>query len=93
METEVKEAVSAAGLPVGVHGDEGFFAKVGVRFGGSNGPEVTRITVTNDLPGLHCSMERVRVFAGDELLWEGPLHSLEGVSYWPGYRTLRVTIE
>lgn len=42
----------------------------------------TRITVTQDLPGLHCNMERVRVYQGANVIWEGPLHNLEGVTYF-----------
>lgn len=42
---------------------------------------VTRITVTEDLPGLHCNMERVRVYDGDTMIFEAPLHMLEGVRY------------
>jgi len=43
--------------------------------------DVSRITVTDDLPGLHCDMERVRVYDGDTVIFEAPLHSLEGVRY------------
>lgn len=82
MDAPTRDAIRATGIPVGIEGDEGFYAHVGVQFE-QTGREVTRITVTEDLPGLHCSMERVRVWAGDSLLWEGPLHSLEGVTYNP----------
>lgn len=41
----------------------------------------TRITVSDDLPGLHCDMWRVQAFDGDALIFEAPLHSLEGVAY------------
>jgi len=43
--------------------------------------EVTRITVTQDLPGLHFSMERVRVYVGEQMVYEAPLHMVEGVAY------------
>lgn len=42
---------------------------------------VTRITVSDDMPGPHGLMERVRVFDGSTLIFEAPLHSLEGVFY------------
>ena len=41
----------------------------------------TRITVTCDLPGMYGDLERVRVYDGDLMVWEGPLHNLEGVHY------------
>lgn len=44
---------------------------------------VTRIEVAEDLPGLHCNMERVRVFAGDDLVFEAPVASLGGIHYFP----------
>jgi hypothetical protein len=42
---------------------------------------VTRITVTDDLPGMHCFMERVRVFVGEKVVLEAPLHQVECVQY------------
>lgn len=42
---------------------------------------ITRITVQDDLPGLHCNMRRVCVWAGDALLAEAPLHNLQAVGY------------
>lgn len=82
----MRDAISVTGLPVGENGDEGFFARVGGtwRMGGwrnNEASKVTRITVTEDLPGLHCNMERVRVYVGETVVWEGPLHNLEGVAY------------
>lgn len=42
---------------------------------------VTRITVTDDLPGLHCYLERVRVFVGEKLVLEAPFHQIECAQY------------
>jgi hypothetical protein len=82
--TNTREANAVCGVPAGETREEGFYAKVGLNFPyhNKNSPIVTRITVSDDLPGLHCNLERVRVFAeGDKLLWEGPMHNLEGVWY------------
>lgn len=78
----LRDAIRATGLPVGDTGEYGFCAHVGFNFERTE-RKVTRITVATDLPGLHCSLERVRVWSDDDLLWEGPLHSLEGVTYAP----------
>lgn len=84
---EVREALSVSGFPIGEHGEEGLFYQVGLEYSrpGSSAAQkcgpVTRITITADLPGLHCNMERVRVFDGDTVIFEGPLHNLEGVTY------------
>ena len=80
---EVRNAKSVSGLPQGEDRTDGFCAAVGSRFQcfEPNAPVVDRITVTQDLPGLHDNMERDRVWPGETLLWEGPLHNLEGVQY------------
>ena len=81
---EIRNAKSVLGCPVGVHGEDHFFARVGTPFPHYNkqAPVVEKITVTDDLPGQYCNLERVRVWGPDALLlWEGPLHNLEGVSY------------
>lgn len=44
-------------------------------------PEITAITVTADLPGLHCDLERVRVWVGSTCVYECPMHMVEGVEY------------
>jgi hypothetical protein len=81
---ETRNAKSVTGLPKGDLGEDAFFTQVGFHFPyhNKNAPVVEMITVTGDLPGLHCNLERVRVWGPDALLlWEGPLHNLEGVSY------------
>ena len=49
---------------------------------------VTRILVSDDLPGLHCNMERVRVYVGDQVAFEAPVHAVEVIQYridkWKG---------
>lgn len=42
---------------------------------------ITRITVQQDLPGLHCNLRRVCIWVGDQLAIEAPLHSVEAVGY------------
>jgi len=42
---------------------------------------VTRITVTNDLPGLHGNMERIRVYCGEQVAMEAPVHAVDVVQY------------
>lgn len=82
--TDVKNAKMVSGIPCGEHGEDGFHAAVGQHFPyhDKTAPIVDMITVATDLPGLHCNMERVRVWGADGvLLWEGPLHNLEGVHY------------
>jgi hypothetical protein len=82
--TETRNAKSVTGLPKGENGEDGFYTQVGFHYPyyDKNAPIVEMITVTEDLPGLHCNLERVRVWGPDALLlWEGPLHNLEGVSY------------
>lgn len=44
-------------------------------------PTITAITVTDDLPGLHANMERARVYVGGMVVWESPVHALEGIHY------------
>ena len=80
----VRTAVSVFGIPQGPDGEDAFYAAVGNHFPHHNksAPIIDMITVAADLPGLHANMERVRVWAADGvLLWEGPLHNLEGVRY------------
>ena len=82
--TDVRNAKAVFGVPMGAGGEDGFHAAVGQHFPSYNkaAPMVEMITVACDLPGLHGYMERVRVWAADSvLLWEGPLHNLEGVKY------------
>ena len=84
VDAKVRQAKIVSGVPCGEHGEDGFHAAVGQHFPyhDKSAPMVAEITVTADLPGLHCDMERVRVWAADRvLLWEVPLHSLEGVRY------------
>jgi hypothetical protein len=82
--TEVRNAKWVSGIPAGSTGEDGTHYAVGRNFPfhDKNAPIIDMITVSPDLPGIHCNMERVRVWAADGiLLWEGPLHNLEGVGY------------
>lgn len=85
--TDTREATSISGVPCGQDGEDGIHYAVGrdyLRPSGSSwkvAGKVSRITVTQDLPGLNCNMERVRVFDGETMIYEAPLHSLEGVTY------------
>ena len=42
---------------------------------------ITSIRVSCDLPGLHCNMDRLTIWADEELLVEAPLHSVLYVTY------------
>lgn len=83
----MREAVTITGMPQGELGEDGIYYAVGQVYRRLDGNSwkvagtVSRITVTDDLPGLHCNMERVRVFDGETMIFEAPLHSLEGVAY------------
>ena len=80
----IRNAKMVSGIPCGPTGEDGLHAAVGQNFPYHNkaAPVVDMITVANDLPGPHANMDRVRVWAaGGVLLWEGPLHNLEGVYY------------
>ena len=46
-----------------------------------SGAVITRITVQEDVPALHCNMRRVCVWVCDQLAVEAPFHSLEAVGY------------
>lgn len=82
-----REAIIITGMPVGELGEDALRYAVGQPYNQLDGNVwrkagiVSRITVTDDLPGLHCNMERVRVFDGDHMIFEAPLHSLEGIVY------------
>lgn len=83
----IREAIAVTGIPQGEHGEDGIYYAVGndYRRVVVNSWEivgkVSRITVTDDLPGLHCNMERVRVYDGDTIIFEAPLHNVESVMY------------
>lgn len=79
-----RNAKSVFGCPVGICGEDYFYASVGEHFPRHDKTAlvVEMITIVDDLPGMHGNMERVRVWGPDEfLMWEGPLHNLEGVQY------------
>ncbi|WP_439634997.1 hypothetical protein [Oceanicaulis sp.] len=84
--SEVREAISVSGLPQ-EEGTQALYFHVGRGYmrtidgAWREAGIVTRITVSADLPGLYCSLERVRVFDGETCIFEGPLHNLEGVEY------------
>ncbi len=84
-----REAISVSGVPQGEHGEDGVHYAVGFPYYRSSedgnvlkpAGNVSRIVVSCDLPGMHCDMWRVSVFDGDHLIFEAPLHNLEGVHY------------
>ncbi len=76
-----REAKAAIGMPVGVNGDEGFYAEVSKTFG-ATGIKIGSIKVALDGHGPTGYYDRVTVWSTKaSLLWEGPLHGLEGVIY------------
>lgn len=79
---EVKELTDVQGLPVGEYGEDGFWRRVGRPIVDFKNKICTRITLTQDLPGLHCNMRQVNVYVGDNILYEQlPLTSCEGITY------------
>lgn len=44
-------------------------------------PEITAVTISEDMPGPHCMLGRAKVWVGDVVVFEAPLHNLEGVEY------------
>jgi hypothetical protein len=81
---ENRNAKSVTGMPKGQHPEDCFFTQVGLNYPyyDKSAPVVESITVTDDLPGLYGNLLRVSVFGPNSLLlWEGPFHNLEGVSY------------
>lgn len=81
MDHEIMEAAWAESRP-DQDGESRFWA-VGkpIWTGKAHGPAVTRITVQQDLPGLHCNMRRVCIWIGETMVVEAPLHSLALVGY------------
>lgn len=81
MTDEIMEADWAESLPD--QDGESRFWRVGqgIWTGKSHGPAITRITVQQDLPGLHCNMRRVCVWIGDVMVVEAPVHSLSAIGY------------
>ncbi|MEM7212327.1 MAG: hypothetical protein AAF479_10620 [Pseudomonadota bacterium] len=45
--------------------------------------EVTRITVTCDLPGVHCFLDRFRIYVGGAIVSEGPVYLASRIDYAP----------
>lgn len=89
--TRVIEANSVECPPKGEYGEDCLFFRVGLE--GTAGNEtgdhttkrkVTRITVTDDLPGPHCMLWQVRVYAGDDIICEIPKHACESIIYKAG---------
>lgn len=80
MDHPVMEAAWAETLP-DHDGDAGFWKVGGEIWNGPYSRRITRITVQQDLPGLHCNLRRVCVWVGDVLAAEAPLHSLAAVGY------------
>jgi len=82
-----REAYSVSGIPQGENGEDCFYYEVGRDYRRCVDRQwqivgtVSRITVTEDLPGMHCNMERVRVFDGETMIFEAPLHNVESVCY------------
>ena len=76
----LRRASQLSGIPVGENGEEGLYARVGVKFG-VEGTVVTDILVSDDGLGPTGFYTRVTVWADEILLGEFPLHNLEGVIY------------
>lgn len=82
---KVREATEVHGMPMGSTGEDGFCFSVGrnLYLNGKTPHVVTRITITEDLPGPHCFLERVRVYVGETVVFEAPLHNMQAAFYMP----------
>lgn len=49
--------------------------------GAEHRPTITRITVQEDLPGLHCNMRRVCVWVGEAMVAEAPVATIKAIGY------------
>lgn len=79
--TEDRQAIWAETLPDGDDGARYF--RVGGDLHADDGSKVpiTSITVQRDVPGLHCNLDRVCIWCGDELAAEFPYLSAGAVGY------------
>lgn len=68
-------------IPPGVDNEATFYCVGGLIYAGGQEATITRITVQEDLPGLHCNMRRVCVWVDDALAFEAPMHAVQGVCY------------
>lgn len=68
------DLLAASGVPDGE--ESPFYISVGDSF---NGHMITRIVMRQDLPGLHCDLWQIWVYAGGTLLCQAPYHNLECV--------------
>ena len=89
--TKVLEANSVECPPKGEHGEECMFFRVGAETTVGNPIDdmitrrkVTRITVSDDLPGPNCMLWQVKVYSGDSIICWHPLHAVEYVGFEHG---------
>jgi hypothetical protein len=59
----------------------GYFYKPDGKASWVQAGKVTRITVTETLAGLHCNMDEVSIYVGDDLVWQAPRMNCESVTY------------
>lgn len=82
---EPREAFTVQGLP-DADGDSAYY-RVGSSYGQvvdntyKTVGVVSRIVIEADLPGLHYSLERVKVYDGDTMIFEIPVHNCGGITY------------
>lgn len=82
--SEIKQALFVESLPD--PDSESYFYKVGKKLfqqgiQESEWPVVTKITVQEDVPALHCNTQRVCVWVGEELYAELPYHGVKIIGY------------
>lgn len=79
------DAIEAAWAETGPDADgDCHFWSVGKQFynpGSVDRPTITRITVQEDLPGLHCNMRRVCVWVGEAMVAEAPVATIKAIGY------------
>lgn len=81
MDDDIKDAIWAETAPDADGDTRQWAVGTGIWDGKKRGPAVTRITVQQDLPGLHCNLRRVCIWIGETMVAEGPVHSMQAIGY------------
>lgn len=80
MDNNIRKA-HAVETPMDVNGESSYYIVGGLIYQGPICYTITKITVQEDLPGLHCNMRRVLVWVEDRVAVEIPLHNCVQVIY------------
>lgn len=80
MDNNIRKAHTVE-TPTDGNGENSYYIVGGLVYQGLDSYTITKITVQEDLPGLHCNMRRVLVWVGDRVAVEIPLHNCVQVIY------------